>query len=133
MKKPYITYCGTAAESVLILLKKFLKKYDGITGWRKLACWYKGLKNAMRTLGQVGKAGVKDKDSRLIKAAADYLDKARLFLAKLEKEKLNLPLCDAQDLALQIELEYYQSMLVIHIDLVERRMIKGETIAHSEK
>ena len=115
------------------IIEKFLKKYDEISGWRKLACWYRGLKNAMRALGQVGKAGGKDKESRLITAATDYLNKARLFLAKLEKEKQNLPLNDMQDMALQIELDYYQSMLVKHIDLVERRIIKGETIAHEEK
>jgi len=115
------------------ILDKFLKKHHGMTGWRKLPFWYRDLKNAMRALGQVGKAGGKDKALRLMKAATDYLKKARLFLAKLEKGKLTLPLCDAQDLALQIELEYYQSMLVKHIDLVERRLIKGETIPHEEK
>ena len=115
------------------VIEKFLNKYNEITGWRKLACWYRGLKNAMRVLGQVGKTGGKDKDIRLLKAANDYLDKAHLFLAKLEKEKQNLPLNDMQDLDLQIQLEYYKSMLVKHIDLVERRIIKGETIAHSEK
>ena len=35
--------------------------------------------------------------------------------------------------ALQLELEYYHSMLVKHIDLVERRLIKGGSIAHGEK
>ncbi len=115
------------------IIDKFLHKYQDITGWRKLACWHRGLKNSMRALGQVGKAGGKDKEARLIKAASDYLEKARLFLAKLEKEKTNLPLCDAQDLVLQLELEYYQSMLVKHIDLVDRRIIKGQTIAHDEK
>jgi len=122
-----------SSRKCIDIIEKFLKKYDGISGWRKLACWYRSLKNAMRTLGQVGKAGGKDKESRLIKAATDYLDMARLFLAKLEKEKQNLPLCDAKDLMLQIELEYYQSMLVKHIDLVDRRIIKGQTIGHDEK
>jgi len=122
-----------SSRKCIDVIEKFLKKYDGIGGWRKLAYWYRGLKNAMRALAQVGKAGGKDKESRLIKAATDYLEMARLFLSKLEKEKLNLPLCDAKDLALQLELEYYQSMLVKHIDLVDRRIIKGETIAHDEK
>ena len=35
--------------------------------------------------------------------------------------------------ALQLELEYYHNMLVKHIDLVERRLIKGASIPHSEK
>ncbi len=122
-----------SSRKCMDIIDKFLQKYQGISGWRKLAHWYRGLKNDMRALGQVGKAGGKDKQDRLIKAATDYLDKARLFLAKLEKEKANLPLCDAKDLALQIELEYYQSMLVKHIDLVDRRILNGETIPHEEK
>ena len=113
------------------VIEKFLEKYNEITGWRKLASWHRGLKNAMRVLGQVGKTGGKDKDVRLLKAANDYLGKAQLFLEKLEKQ--SLPLSDMQDLDLQIKLEYYKSMLVKHIDLVERRIIKGETIAHNEK
>jgi hypothetical protein len=89
------------------MIEKFLKKYDGISDWRKLAHWYRGLKNAMRVLGQAGKAGGKDKESRLIKAATDYLDMARLPLAKPAKEKGNLPLNDVQDLDFHIQLDYY--------------------------
>jgi IS5 family transposase len=115
------------------ILDKFTKKYKDIPGWRKLALWYRSLKNSMRALGQVGKGGGKDKESRLLKAATDYLAKANLFLDKLKKEKQNLPLNDLQDLNLHIQLDYYQSMLIKHIDLVERRIIKGESIPHQEK
>ena len=34
---------------------------------------------------------------------------------------------------LQLQLDHYHGMLVKHIDLVEKRLIKGESIAHSEK
>ncbi len=40
---------------------------------------------------------------------------------------------DTRDFELRLEIEYYQSMLEKHIDLVERRIIKGETIPHWEK
>ena len=115
------------------IIEKFIKKYNHIKGWRKMGFWYRSLKSDMRALSQVGKSGGKDKEERLLKAAADYLYTARLFLDKLQKEKTNLPLGDAQDLVLQLELEYYQSMLEKHIDLVERRIIKGESIPHEEK
>lgn len=115
------------------IIAKFINKYSNITGWRKLSLWHRTLKNAMRALGQVGKTGGKDKELRLVKAATEYLRIARLFLEKLEKEKGCLPLLDTQDCSLQIELEYYQSMLEKHIDLVERRIIKGEIIPHQEK
>lgn len=115
------------------ILWKFIKKYDQIKGWRKMGFWYRSLKSAMRALGQVGKSGGKGKEERLLKATDDYLYTARLFLDKLKKETPNLPLSDIRDLALQLELEYYQSMLEKHIDLVERRIIKGESIPHQEK
>ncbi len=38
-----------------------------------------------------------------------------------------------EDLAIFISLEYFVSMLEKHIDLVERRLIKGEKIPHEEK
>jgi transposase, IS5 family len=115
------------------ILGKFIKKYDQIKGWRKMNFWHRSLKSAMRSLGQVGKSGGKGKEERLLKAADDYLYTARLFLDKLKKERPNLPLNDTRDLVLQLELEYYQSMLEKHIDLVERRVIKGESIPHQEK
>ncbi len=115
------------------ILGKFLKKYKHVTGWRKIGFWYRSLKSEMRALGQVGKSGGKGKEERLLQAATDYLDTARLFLDKLKKEKTNLPLGDTRDFELHLELEYYQSMLEKHIDLVERRIIKGETIPHKEK
>jgi hypothetical protein len=115
------------------IMGKFIKKYKHVTGWRKRGYWYRSLKSKMRTLGQVGKSGGKGKEERLLQAATDYLDTARLFLDKLKKEKPNLPLGDTRDFELHLELEYYQSMLEKHIDLVERRIIKGETIPHGEK
>jgi predicted GH43/DUF377 family glycosyl hydrolase len=63
----------------------------------------------MRTLGQVGKSGGKGKEERLLQAATDYLDTARLFLSKLKKEKPNLPLRNTRDFVLQPEPEYYQT------------------------
>jgi hypothetical protein len=115
------------------IMGKFIRKYKNVTGWRKLGYWHRSLKSKMRALGQVGKSGGKGKEERLLQAATDYLDTARMFFDKLKKEKLNLPLCDTRDFELHQELEYYQSMLKKHIDLVERRIIKGETIPHGEK
>jgi len=115
------------------IMGKFIKKYKHVPGWRKRGYWYRSLKSKMRTLGQVGKSGGKGKEERLLQAATDYLDTTRLFLDKLKKEKPNLPLGDTRDFELHLELEYYQSMLEKHIDLVERRIIKGETIPHGEK
>jgi transposase, IS5 family len=122
-----------SSRKCMDILGKFIKRYRHLTGWRKMGFWYRGLKSGMRALGQVGKSGGKGKEERLLQAATDYLGTARLFLDKLKKEKPNLPLGDTRDFVLQLELEYYQSMLEKHIDLVERRIVKGETIPHREK
>lgn len=115
------------------VLGKFIRKYDGITGWRKLGFWHRSLKSGMRILGQAGKSGGKGKEERVLKAAANYLHAARLFLDKLTREKPGLPLTDMSDCVLLMELDYYQSMLEKHVGLVERRIIRGEIIPHDEK
>ncbi len=63
--------------------------------------------------------------------AQDYLNKAKLFLEKIKNYEFSLE--TEKDLFILVEMEYYISMLKKHIDLFERRVIKGEVIAHSEK
>ena len=52
-----------SSRKCIDIIGKFLCKYQDIPGWRKLACWYRGLRNAMRALAQVGKAGGKNNES----------------------------------------------------------------------
>jgi hypothetical protein len=115
------------------MLSVFLKKYDNIPGWRKLSDWKKSLKGFMRELGKVSSSGGKNKQERQKKAAATYIKKGKALLLKLESTLKILPLSDMQDFATQVALEYFMNFLSKQIDLVERRLIKGETIPHSEK
>ncbi|VAW10656.1 hypothetical protein MNBD_BACTEROID03-2667 [hydrothermal vent metagenome] len=52
---------------------------------------------------------------------------------KIIEFKTNFKATTVAQCLLFIELEYYSTILVKHIDLVERRLLKGETIPHSEK
>ena len=122
-----------SARKCIDMITKFINKHLNLSGWRKLNYWRRELKNKMRALAQVGRKGGQNKNTRLLKAANNYIETAKLFLEKLENEKHNFPLSDLKDLDLHMELEYYQSMLIKHIDLVERRLIKGEEIPHHEK
>ena len=122
-----------SARKCIDIVGKFMKKHQALTGWRKINYWYRELKRQMRALAQIGGKGGKNKKERLLSAATNYINAAKLFLSKLENEKPGLPLCDVKDMELQIELEYYHSMLIKHIDLVERRLIKEEEIPHHEK
>jgi len=110
-------------------IEKLLIKYPEITGWRNLGYWYKSLKNKAREISQSKR---KSKEIKT-KTVAEYLEKAKLFSQKIEKEEKDLPLNDEKDLKFRIELEYYKQMLDKHVDLLERRIIKNEEIPHSEK
>jgi transposase, IS5 family len=111
----------------------FLDKYNNLQGWRKIKSWKSELKGLMRELGKATASGGKGKEQREAKAALCYINKATALYAKLEKELPLLPIADDQDLALIVSLEYFMQLLSKHIDLVTRRIIKGETIPHEEK
>jgi len=114
-------------------VKVFLKKYPFIKGWRKMEHWRGELKSLMREVGRVSSGGGKNKQEKLQQAVLSYLTKSRLLMTKLDLEKDHFPLMDETDLAVLCVLEGYMELTVKHIDLLERRIIKGETIPHAEK
>lgn len=118
-----------SARKCTDVIGQFLEKYPNIKGWRKLLHWYKQLKNKMRGISQSGKKS-EEKRKALV---TGYLEKAVLFSQKVKKEKGNLPMVDIMDIGFHYSLEYYMEMLDKHIDLLERRVLKGETIPHAEK
>jgi len=111
----------------------FMGKYNNLPGWRKIKNWKSELKGLMRELGKATASGGKGKEQREASAARSYINKATALYTKLEKELPQLPIVDDQDVTLVISLEYFMQLLLKHIDLVERRIIKGETIPHEEK
>jgi transposase, IS5 family len=118
-----------SARKCTDVIGNFLKKYPKIKGWRNLSYWYKQLKNKSREISQSGKKS-EEKRKELV---WEYLKKALLFWQKVKAEKRNLPLIDEIDLIFHIDLDYYLQMLEKHIDLLERRVLKGEKIPHGEK
>lgn len=115
------------------MLYKFLDKYKYITGWRKIENWRSELKGLMRELGKASSSGGKGKENRVKQAASRYITKAGALIAKLDKSLTTLPVLDEQDLGLAVCLEHYMILLQKHINLVNRRLIKGEIIPHEEK
>jgi transposase, IS5 family len=87
----------------------------------------------MREVGRASSSGGKNKDKRLKSATSKYLHKANAFLSKLEKEIWNLPVLDEIDLVTILTIEHFMMLMRKHVDLVYRRIIKGETIPHQEK
>ena len=114
-------------------LEYFIKKYPQLIGWRKMKYWRSELKSYMREVGRISGSGGKNKEDKLRKATELYLAKSRLLLKKLLLEKENIPVEDIEDLSELYLLEDYIRLLIKHIELVDRRILKGETIPQAEK
>jgi IS5 family transposase len=121
-----------SARKCMDMVGKIQVKQE-LQGWRKLQNWRQELKNKMRALGRASSSGGKDKQSRVHDIARTYLAKAKALLSKLEKEKPDFPQKDVVDAVILTELERFMDLLQKHIDLLERRVIKGEKISHEEK
>jgi IS5 family transposase len=121
-----------SARKSIDMVNKFQEKYN-LPGWRKIKNWRKDIKNKMRALGQASASGGKGKQERLKISAHAYLSKAKALYQKLENSKDTFPQLDIVDTVIYMELERFIEFLLKHIDLLERRVIKGEEIPHQEK
>lgn len=121
------------ARKSIDTVAKYLDKYKTLTGWRKISNWRYEMKGLMRELGKASGSGGKNKDKRVVAATEKYLDKAKALTKKLKEGLSTFPINDIEDLALNISLEQYLKLLEKHIDLLDRRLLKGETIPHKEK
>jgi transposase, IS5 family len=104
-----------------------------VPGWRKRGNWYKELKKLMRTVGRTSSTGGKNKQERVKRAATSYLIKARALEKKVLEALFSYQARKPVEATRLELLYYYHEMLAKHINLLERRLIKGETIPHSEK
>lgn len=114
-------------------VSKFVEKYGEIKGWRKRGDWQLQMKGLMRELGRASASGGKNKDKRIKKAATQYLQKANTLAQKIETATKSFPIEDSIDMAESLVITHYLELMKKHIDLVNRRLIKGETIPHEEK
>ena len=106
-----------------------------IAGWRKLKLWRRELKTQNRILAKVCQSGGKNKDKQIKQQATKYLRLAGDLNKKItqSKEEVYKIINSDASLAQLISLDYYQGMLCKHINLVERRLLKGEVIPQHEK
>ena len=123
-----------AARKLCDLIPRLTKAHN-LSGWRKHRDIAAQLKNQMRALGNTSQKGGANKQQRLQTQARHYLHSARNLRDKAQttiKELQRKPLTSIQHARLT-EVQYFQEMLEKHIDLIERRILKNETIPHSEK
>lgn len=113
---------------------KIVDKKIGLKGWRKLRIWNRKLKNSYRKVADIHRKKGKGYKARISKATVEYLLIARELNERiLESVKELRASADILALIYEQVLTYYQGMLCKHIDLVERRILKGEKIPHKEK
>jgi len=112
-----------------------LRETYPIKGWRKFKFWYKDLKKQCRILSKACQLGGKNKEQQIKRQATEYLRLANELDEKISQSKeLFYKLVDSQTgLAQLFSLDYYHTMLRKHINLVGRRLIKGEAIPQGEK
>ena len=103
-----------------------------LPGWRKAKQWRRQLKACERIASQIVYRGGPNKEARVKRAVRDYLAVGCALSARVQASLLGLceqPV-DADDWE---ALAYFHQMLDKHLDLVERRLLKEETIAAHEK
>lgn len=103
-----------------------------LPGWRKAKEWRRQLKACERTTSQIVYRGGPNKEARVKRAVRDYLAVGRELSAKVQASLLGL--CEQPvDAADWETLAYFHALLAKHLDLVERRLLKEETIPAHEK
>ena len=113
-------------------VEKFRRNGCTLPGWRKAKDWRRQLKNLQRTTSHIVYRGGPNKEARVKAAVREYLAVGRALGAKVHASLLDL--CDQPvDTAHWEALEYFHRMLARHLDLVERRLLKEETIPAHEK
>jgi IS5 family transposase len=115
---------------------EYCREHYGLQGWRKAKFWRSSLKSCLRSAGKACASSSKYKDNAVRYRVDEYLRLAVELDEKIAESCLWLYQSAAFDIklfALLQGLSYYQEMIKKHIDLVERRLLKGETIPTIEK
>lgn len=124
-----------SARKCLDIVEWILEDYI-VPGWRKHHYWRKVIKRMYRRTANIHQKKGKDYSERLKQAAQDYLHYSRQLSRRLAQSQEELLLLATSDITLAARLEalaYYEQMLEKHMDLLERRILKGEVIPHEEK
>ncbi len=95
--------------------------------------WKKRVKIEFRKLQKTRRSGGKHKEFCLKTAMENYLNLAQTLYKKINTFKSVFKVNTIHQYSLLLELEYYSKMPAKHIDLAERRLLKGEKIPYSEK
>lgn len=103
-------------------------------GWRKIKDWRRQLKSQMIGLTRLLSGGGPNKEQRQKEAVDSYLQDSYRFEQKVYETMRLLPAPQTVAEWLQRgELDYFHTMMIKQLDLVERRLVAQEPIPHEEK
>jgi transposase, IS5 family len=121
-----------AGRKCVDLIEGLLASGHALPGWRKFKAWRRQLKACERTASHILYRGGPNKEARVKRAVGEYLAVGGELSAKVRQSLLDL--CDAAvDAPGWERLAYFHAMLAKHLDLVERRLLREETIPSHEK
>lgn len=124
-----------SARKCLDTIAHILKKTD-LETWRKHKDWFKKMKRSYRKVSGIHRKKGANYKQRLKASTQNYLSISKALSSKIGQTRQLLDsfaFVDITFMALQQSLVFYHKMLNKHIDLVERRIIKGEKIPHKDK
>lgn len=103
-------------------------------GWRKGREWRRKLKGQMIVLTRLAGGGGSNKERRQQAAAEAYVQDSYRFEEKVFTTIQALPVPqNLVEWARREQLDYFHTMMIKQLDLVERRLLRGQTIPHEEK
>jgi hypothetical protein len=122
-----------AQRKCLDLIAPLMSRYE-LPGWRKAKVWRRKLKTQMIGLTRLASGGGPNKEQRREAAARAYVQDTYRFEQKLFETIGSLPAPQSiVEIVQRSSLDYFHTMLIKQLDLVERRWIREEKIPHGEK
>ena len=123
------------AQRKCIDLAERLASGRQLEGWRKAEDWRGKLKGQMRAVSKRSHAGGRNKEERVRVAVGSYLEASERLEAKVFQtwQALRTQPLEWSEVTELVQLEYFHDALIGQMDLVERRLLRGETIPHAEK
>src|SRR5882672_1663447 len=122
-----------AGRKCVDLIEKYRDQFGyALPGWRKAKDWRRRFKALERRTSKTVYGGGANKEARVRRAVRAYLHAGRELGIKVHTSLLGM--CDqAVNPAHWEALEYFHRMLAKHLDLVERRLLRDETIPAAQK
>ena len=122
-----------AGRKCVDLIAKYRDQFGyALPGWRKAKDWRRRFKALERLTSKTVYGGGANKESRVRRTVREYLGAGRELGDKVHTSLLGL--CEqAVNPAHWEALEYFHRMLAKHLDLVERRLLRDETLPAAEK